>query len=215
MQGVRLYFAKRGRGVYISHLDLVRAIARGLSRAQIKIKYTEGFNPIPYLVFGQPLSLGYAGMREVCDFSILADDMPVEAVAPALAAVMPEVIFPTLSAAPVNKIGAIAMADYTLCLKSVEPVAAEQIREALTKPELVILKKTKRGESMTDIAPLIFDLDVAEDMTVRCRLACSSEQSLNPSYLIKVLNDAYPSAAIDWISITRKRFLLPGGVVFS
>ncbi|HWP80532.1 MAG TPA: TIGR03936 family radical SAM-associated protein [Candidatus Acidoferrum sp.] len=215
MQGVRLFFAKRGRGVYISHLDMVRAVARGLSRAGIRVKYTEGFNPIPYLVFGQPLSLGYAGLREVCDFSILADDMPVESVAPALADVMPEVVFPTLSVPPVNKLGAVTMADYVLCLKSGRPVTREEVMAALSKPEIVVLKKTKRGEAMTDIAPLIFELYVPEDMTVRCRLACSSAQSLNPSYLIKVLNDAYPDAGIGWLSVTRERFLLPGGADFS
>jgi radical SAM-linked protein len=215
MQEVRLFFAKQGRGVYISHLDMVRAMARGLSRAGIRVKYTEGFNPIPYLVFGQPLSLGYAGMREVCDFTILSDDMPVEAVASTLAAVMPEVVFPIGTVPPVNKLGAITMADYTVCLKSKEPVTKAQVDEVLKKPELIVLKKTKRGEAMTDIAPLIDFLEVAEDLTVRCRLACASGLSLNPSYLIKLLNSAYPDAGIDWLSVTRERFLLPGGVDFS
>jgi uncharacterized protein (DUF2344 family) len=70
-KGVRLFFAKQGRGVYISHLDMVRAMARGCPGPAFGQVHTEGFNPIPYLVFGQPLSLGYAGMREVCDFTIL------------------------------------------------------------------------------------------------------------------------------------------------
>ncbi|MBQ5742660.1 MAG: DUF2344 domain-containing protein, partial [Clostridia bacterium] len=42
----------------MSHLDLMRCMTRALSRAEIPVKFTEGFNPHPYLVFAAPLALG-------------------------------------------------------------------------------------------------------------------------------------------------------------
>ena len=75
MQNVRMVFAKEGLAVFISHLDLLRCVSRALARACIPVKYTQGFNPQPYLIFSPPLSLGYAGYAELCDFSLEDDAM--------------------------------------------------------------------------------------------------------------------------------------------
>ena len=58
MQSVRMVFAKEGRAVFISHLDLLRCVSRAFGRANLPVRYTQGFNPQPYLVFSPPLSLG-------------------------------------------------------------------------------------------------------------------------------------------------------------
>ena len=62
MQNIRIFFEKRGRVKYISHLDLMRAMSRAVRRAALPIWYTEGFNPKPYLSFPLPLPLG----QEAC-----------------------------------------------------------------------------------------------------------------------------------------------------
>ena len=56
-KAVRLFFSKKGRAVYISHLDLLRTMQRALKRAGIPVWYSEGFNPRIYLNF--PLALLY------------------------------------------------------------------------------------------------------------------------------------------------------------
>ena len=215
MQEVRLFFAKQDRGVYISHLDMVRSVARGLSRAKIKVKYTQGFNPIPYLVFGQPLSLGYAGAREVCDFTIISDDIKVKDVAPILASFMPEALQPIESIAPKSKIGAIAKAEYTVKLKSVTSISQAEMADFLGSSEIIVLKKTKRGEAMTNIVPFIHKIEMADNMTIKCILSASSGESLNPSYLINALNQQFATAGFGWEEITRERLLLADGSDFS
>ena len=73
MLPVRVFFRKKGKLKYISHLDLMRAVTRGLMRSGLPIVYTEGFNPHPKLVFALPLSVGMAGENEMCDVGLLKD----------------------------------------------------------------------------------------------------------------------------------------------
>ena len=74
---IRFEFEKKGTAIYMSHLDLMRCMTRALSRGEIPVKYTEGFNPHPYLVFAAPLALGISGEREYFEIKI-TEDMPLE-----------------------------------------------------------------------------------------------------------------------------------------
>ena len=46
---LRLLFEKKGRAVWISHLDLMRTFQRLFLRAGIFLKHSNGFHPHPYL----------------------------------------------------------------------------------------------------------------------------------------------------------------------
>ena len=42
---IRIFYTKRGRIRYISHLDMNRLMQRALSRAKLPVWFTQGFNP--------------------------------------------------------------------------------------------------------------------------------------------------------------------------
>ncbi|MDI6799355.1 MAG: TIGR03936 family radical SAM-associated protein [Actinomycetota bacterium] len=71
---VRLKFAKEGRLIYISHLDLIRSIERTLRRARVKVALTEGFHPRPKISYGPPLPIGISSESEYLDINL--DDAP-------------------------------------------------------------------------------------------------------------------------------------------
>ena len=58
-------YEKRGRAVYLSHLDTLRVFERALYRSGASIRFSEGFNPKPRIEFAHPLSLGYSSDDEV------------------------------------------------------------------------------------------------------------------------------------------------------
>ena len=63
MPNLRLFYRKRGRAKYISHLDITRCMQRSLKRAGLPVWYTQGFNPHMYMTF----EIGRASCRErVC-----------------------------------------------------------------------------------------------------------------------------------------------------
>ncbi len=61
-------FTKTGYVKYTSHLDLLRVFKRTFNIADIKLKYSQGFNPHPKMGFAQPLSLGYSSKCELIEF---------------------------------------------------------------------------------------------------------------------------------------------------
>ena len=73
MSKLRLRFAKQGRAVYISHLDLMHTMQRAFSRAGYELKYSEGFNPHPQISIALPLSVGASSLCEILDFKLTHD----------------------------------------------------------------------------------------------------------------------------------------------
>lgn len=57
-------FTKLQGAIYISHIDLLRVVTSTLRRADIRLKYSLGYNPHPLIKFGPPLSLGVASLAE-------------------------------------------------------------------------------------------------------------------------------------------------------
>ncbi|MBF0336246.1 MAG: TIGR03960 family B12-binding radical SAM protein [Nitrospirae bacterium] len=68
--GVRVMFSKGGQLRYLSHLELMLALLRGLLRASVPLVYSKGFNPMPGISFGPALSVGVAGEREFFDIEV-------------------------------------------------------------------------------------------------------------------------------------------------
>ena len=70
MDKLRLRFSKTGRAIYISHLDLMAAMQRAFARAELPLKFSEGFNPHPQISILLPLSVGTASVCELMDFRL-------------------------------------------------------------------------------------------------------------------------------------------------
>jgi len=69
----RIYFDKEGDMKYISHLDTMRFLERLFKKANIKVKFSEGFHPRPKMSFGNPVSLGVEAYNEVMDLELAID----------------------------------------------------------------------------------------------------------------------------------------------
>ena len=63
-------YSKTGNLKYISHLDVLRFIQRSVKRANIRAKYSEGFNPHMKTSFGFPLSLGNESIGEYFELEV-------------------------------------------------------------------------------------------------------------------------------------------------
>jgi len=211
MQPIRIFFEKRGRAKYISHLDLMRAMSRAVRRAALPLWYTEGFNPHPYLAFPLPLPLGQEGLREAMDLRLVAD-MPFAEIQARLNEVLPEGLRVLHVAEPWNKPGEIKAARYSIKLPCEDPQAfATQAELALKEGKLTAKKMGKQGRRKVEkeiaLAPLIitYDLHTEEHrMVMDCVLAAGSEVNLNPALLIGALG-------AEQMSITRVALLRGDG----
>ncbi len=189
----RVFYEKKGRAKYISHLDINRLMQRILKRAGLPVWYTEGFNPHMYLTFALPLSLGYESEFECMDFH-LTREMDFAEVKQILNDNMPEGLRVTAVTAPVYKIADIAAADYTITLAADRP--AEVLRQSFacffSSDTIEVVKKTKRGEHTIDIKPdlTLLALDAEEKaVTCRMRFPAGSEKNYNPSLLLDAFTE--------------------------
>ncbi len=85
----RLTYKKAGKLRFLSHLDLLRTFSRAIRRAELPIRYSEGFNPHPKLSFGPALSLGLESFCEMLDIE-LTNNEKAESIKTALNTALPE-----------------------------------------------------------------------------------------------------------------------------
>ena len=190
---LRVKFCKVGNLQYISHLDLVRTMMKVIVRAKLPLWYTEGFNPKPKLVFAAPLSTGVESVCEFMDIRLTEKIDPKMAI-DALNANMTLQMQAIDAYYPEEKMTALRWLEYSIRINTIGACEklADDCREALEADEISILKKTKSGEDLVNIKPLIKSADVTLDggiVSVKCVLSADSSSFLNPEYVVKVLRE--------------------------
>ena len=69
---VRIKFAKYGAMKFIGHLDMMRFFQKAVRRADIDVKYSEGFSPHQIMSFAAPLGVGIESCGEYMDLEVLS-----------------------------------------------------------------------------------------------------------------------------------------------
>lgn len=209
MREVRLRFSKTGRLKYISHLDINRAMARALKRAEIPLWYTEGFNPHPYMSFSLPLSLGVESLCESVDLRIVGEISNQE-IKDRLNKVLPEDLKIVDVYDDFRDNSEIAYSDYVYKFEFKDnDLALEKIKNVLASDEILALKKGKKGRKRimkeTNIKSFIdkYSISIRGDVIVlNIRLLAGVEKNLNPSLLFDTIIRLI-EMDFEWKSISR------------
>lgn len=202
MYKVRMRFSKTEEAAYLSHLDLMHTMQRVLARAKLPVWYTEGFNQHIYISVALPLSTCYSGEWEFLDFHLMTDKIPPEAVR-SINAVMPKglrahEIYPVKKAKPVREI---AYSQYRITYDfdgNTPEHFIEDVRTLFMRPEILILKKSKRGEKEVNIQEYLRGLEVQEvpDGVRLTVITAAGNQNLSPEYVTRVIERELPQYPI-------------------
>jgi radical SAM-linked protein len=76
---LRIAYAKQGRGRFLAHLEVQRALMRMVRRSGLPYAVSQGFNPQMRLATGPALSVAVSGAREYCDLTLTSYVKPVDA----------------------------------------------------------------------------------------------------------------------------------------
>jgi len=154
----RLYYARLDEARWISHLELMTMIHRGLRRSQLPLCFTQGFHPLPRVSFYGALPLGVESLAEVMDLE-LAGDIPAPDLAARLNACLPPGIrILTVTPLP-RKLPAPVFSHHHWSLDSSEALFQPEAIAAFhqRRPFLVEQRKPK-GTVQIDLHDLVADL---------------------------------------------------------
>ncbi len=139
-------------------------------------------------MFGQPLPLGVAGLREPLDVLLSADAEPA-GLAERLSGQLPSGLRVVQAAPPQRELKEIAFAEYETSLPA---GSASAFAAFWDQPSVVTVKKSKRGEHEIDLKQLAARLETSVDgeaLLVRYLLPCSSDGSAGPHQLAAAFAD--------------------------
>lgn len=217
----RLLFAKEGNAVWISHLDLMRVFQRAFRRAGMLLKHSQGFTPHAYVSILLPLSVGVSSQCEILDYELDASDTTPAAEIPArLNACLPAGIRILEQYDSTRKAGHLAFLQAKISFEydNGDALAAkEAIEELFRRPELLLHKKTKRGETDLDLIPMLrrFEFEAADEHELTADvLVCAQNPSLNPQLLINAIEHYLPDQAPSFARIHRVEILDKDDAVF-
>lgn len=169
---IRIKFRKWGVMKFIGHLDMMRYFQKAIRRANIDIRYSEGYSPHQIMSFAAPLGVGLTSDSEYFDIEVNTTLNSQEAVS-ALNAVMVDGVevmsYKKLSDDAKPAMSLVAAADYRLSYKEgyESPYPAKEwkeivAREFYDRPDFIIMKKTKKSEREVDLKPLVYAFSVEE-----------------------------------------------------
>ena len=169
---IRIKFRKWGVMKFIGHLDMMRYFQKAIRRADIDIRYSEGYSPHQIMSFASPLGVGLTSDSEYFDIEVNTTRSSQEAVF-ALNAVMVDgvevVSYKKLPDNAKTAMSLVSAADYRLRYKEgyESPYSTKEWKEILARefydrPDFIITKKTKKSEREVDLKPLVYSFFVEE-----------------------------------------------------
>lgn len=198
----RMRFSKTGNAVWISHLDLMRALQRGFRRAGIPLKHSQGFTPHPVLSIALPLSVGVSSIYEIADFE-LEDGAEVElsTLSSRLNAALPEGIEILACYEDGQKLKHLRWLEAELELlydRGVPQGCTLALQELFSRSALSVVKHGKNGPVTVDIIPMVssFSLKQPDDATILLQATVSAQNpTLNPLLLVTAVETELPELA--------------------
>lgn len=193
---IRIKFSKQGEMKFIGHLDVMRYFQKAMRRADVNIRYSEGFSPHQIMSFAAPLGVGLTSNGEYMDIEVHSTGSSAEMVR-RLNEVMVEgfevLSYRRLPDGAGNAMSLVDCADYTVRFRNgYEPEDLEGFFAGLEafygRESIPIVKKTKKGERQLDLKPLIYQLQVLredERPAVAMRVSTGSTDNIKPELVLE------------------------------
>lgn len=205
---IRVKFKKWGCMKFIGHLDMMRYFQKAVRRADIDIRYSEGYSAHQIMSFAAPLGVGITSDGEYFDIDVNTTESTEKSIQ-ALNAQMVDGVEVTgyvlLPDDAKKAMSLVAAADYVLSFKDgyESPYTIEKWKEAIDKhffdePSFVVMKKTKKSEREVDIKPLVYKLTVMENNKKPeffMQVSTGSIDNIKPEFVLQVI---YEKCGLDY-----------------
>ena len=183
-------FEKSKRIRHVGHLDLMRTMQRALRRSGLPVAFSNGFNPHMLLNFAAPLSVGTSGRREIMEVP-LSKEISEADFKSALSAALPSDL-PCIAVRAVDDkhpapMSMLRAAAYSIEFYENARPLIDAIPRLLARDTIMVMRKTKSGEKLCDIRPMIYDLCAVDDTHISCTLSICESATCKPELLMDAL----------------------------
>ncbi len=202
----RICYSQGEEVKFISHLDFLRTIVRTFRRAELPVKYSEGFNPHMVMTIGLPLSVGTTSVCDCLEVE-LTEDIDIPAAIDKINAAAPRGIkvLGIKSAEGLTPMYGIDSADYTAEFTTDKSVSLE---EYIAADEVMIEKKSKRKINEVNIKDFIRGIEVVStdgtSHSLKLHLNAGNTSNLKPELVLKSMEKFFDCSISD-ICIERKQ----------
>ncbi len=206
---LRLLFEKKGRSVWISHLDLMRLFQRAFKRAGLPLTHTQGFNPRPSVSIALPLSVGVESQCELLDFELETCDTTTDEIRDRLNARLVDGVRVLAVYKDGKKIRDLCYLQCELVLEydnGVDSGCVDALQNLFSGECIIVPKKTKNGIQDQNIASMIKEISFMKtsDREVVCRCTiCCQNPTLNPAQIPLAIEKHCPEWKADFCRIIR------------
>ena len=197
---IRVRFAKWGSMKFIGHLDMMRYFQKAVRRADIDIRYSEGYSAHQIMSFAAPLGVGITSDGEYFDIDVNSTASSEESIAAFNAQMIDGVKVTGYVKLPDNAktaMSLVAAADYSLFYKDgyESPYTFEEWKNIIKenfadKDTFVVLKKTKKSEREVDIKPLVYRFEVKENEgkpVFEMLVSTGSTDNIKPEFVLEAI----------------------------
>lgn len=212
----RLLFEKTGDSVWISHLDLMRVFQRAFRRAGLSLKHSQGFTPRAIVSIALPLSVGVESQCELLDYELLEG----EATAQCLNEVLPDgirVLEIIENGRKIKDLAGLRALVTFIYDNGVPNHAAERLNALFERESLVISKHGKRGDTQTDILPMLYEKQIKQTSPTCLEMevvVSAQNPALNPQLLLTAVEVYEPELMPDYSTVKRLEIYDTEGSVF-
>ncbi|MDY7033462.1 MAG: TIGR03960 family B12-binding radical SAM protein [Thermodesulfobacteriota bacterium] len=195
----RFQYSKLDDARFLSHLELIRVFSRALRRANIPVRHSKGFHPLPRIIFGSALAVGVESLAEYIDIEIEGDMRPND-IKESLNKQIPKGIrilhgwgIP-LKSSPISdnmrKINYLVSANgQALDVPLNEGALQNAIQSFLGKESFPVIQKKKKGTKKVDLRSIIDDLKLKDNLTIEFNLQFGMANKIKPFDMVKgILN---------------------------
>lgn len=202
----RLCFSKLGMGKFISHLDLLRAFTRAVLRAELPVRYTQGFNPHQIMTFALPLPIGVTSEAEFVDIDF-EETVSLEEIKQRLNENLPPDIRILWVAEPKRKASEIVAARYEVVLHGAD-VSIARIEAFFEQKEIIVMRRTKKkGEQPANLIEFLHNTEIkaesADCVKLFLTVDAGNERNLKPALLTDALEEFVKPNEFDSVRIHR------------
>ena len=205
MSKYRVCYSQGEEVKFISHLDFLRTITRTFRRAQVPVKYSEGFNPHMVMTIGLPLSVGTTTCCDCLDVE-LTEEADTEELKKRINECAPRGI----------KVNGIKKADGLKPLFNIDSAVYDtafvtdvpaELKSFIDEPEIIIEKKSKRKIKEVNLKDFVRSIEVVnsdgKNHFIKMHINAGNFSNLKPGLVLNAMEKYYGCNITD-IAIERR-----------